>query len=134
MWKIAAEQKCRAFVYEEGPRVDDDHIALNRNGIAAIDRRTRRNGAVIEELGWYDPIAKDPAKQIQLNEERVKYWVSKGAQPSDTVRDMLGRRGLINVEKWEKDREYDRTMIEKKKAEAAAAATAAAEKKEEKKA
>jgi len=105
--------------------------------IAAIDRRARRNGAVIEALGWYDPIAKDPAKQIQLNEERVKYWVSKGAQPSDTVRDMLGRRGLINLEKWEKDREYDRKMVEKKKADAAAAAAAAAaagEKKEEKKA
>jgi small subunit ribosomal protein S16 len=54
----------------------------------AMDQRSPRNGRVIEELGWYDPIA--PAeKQLVINVERVDYWLGKGAQPSDTVRSLL---------------------------------------------
>ncbi len=100
--------------------------------INAVDKRTRRDGSAIEQLGWYDPLAKDPAKQLDLNEERVKYWLSVGAQPSDTLRDVLAKRKLVDVAKWEKDREADRKLVESKKA-AAAAAAAAGEKKEEKK-
>lgn len=99
--------------------------------LAAIDQRTRRNGVVIEALGWYNPIEKDAAKQIQINEERVKHWISVGAQPTDTVRDFLAKRNLVDVKLWEKDRENDRKRSEKKKAAEAAKAAAAAEKKEE---
>jgi small subunit ribosomal protein S16 len=88
--------------------------------ISALDRRTRRDGAPVEELGWYNPVEKDPAKQIQLNEERVKYWISKGAQPSETVRDMLAKRNLVNVKKWEEDRKEDREKVAAKKAAEAA--------------
>ncbi len=98
--------------------------------VAAIDQRTRRNGSVIEALGWYDPVAKDPSKQLQLNDERIKYWLSVGAQPTETVRDMLAKRGLIETTQWNKDREHDRKRVEAKKA----AAAAEGEKKEEKKA
>ncbi|MBL8761605.1 MAG: 30S ribosomal protein S16 [Phycisphaerae bacterium] len=98
--------------------------------INAVDKRTRRDGSAIEQLGWYDPMAKDPAKQLELNEERVKYWISVGAQPSETLRDVLAKRKLVDVAAWEKDREQDRKMVEAKKA----AAAAAGEKKEEKKA
>ncbi|MCC6227808.1 MAG: 30S ribosomal protein S16 [Phycisphaerales bacterium] len=98
--------------------------------INAVDKRTRRDGSAIEQLGWYDPMAKDPAKQLELNEERVKYWISVGAQPSETLRDVLAKRNLVDVAAWEKDREQDRKMVEAKKA----AAAAAGEKKEEKKA
>jgi len=89
--------------------------------IAAIDQRTRRNGSVVEQLGLYDPLAGDPAKQIVLNEERIKYWLSVGAQPSDTVRDFLAHRSLVEKGEWEKDRAWHREHV-KKKAEAAAAA------------
>lgn len=89
--------------------------------ISAIEKRIRRDGRVLEELGWYNPIEKDTAKQIVLNEERVKYWLSVGAQPSDTVRDMLARRSLVNLPDWEKQRAYDRKMVEVNKAKAAAA-------------
>ena len=89
--------------------------------IQVLDQRKRRNGAAIEQLGWYDPIAKDPAKQVQLNEERVKYWIGVGAQPSDTVRDMLGRRKLIKLEPWEARRARDRKGVEERAAKAAAA-------------
>lgn len=89
--------------------------------ISAIEKRVRRDGRVIEELGWYNPLEKDATKQINLNEERVKYWLGVGAQPSDTVRDMLARRSLVDLPAWEKQRAYDRKMVEVNKAKAAAA-------------
>jgi len=97
--------------------------------INAIDQRTRRNGSVIEALGWYDPIAKDPGKQMEINEERIKYWLSVGAQPSDTVRDFLAKRGMGDLKLWEADRAAARKHVEAKKAKAAAEG----EKKDEKK-
>ncbi len=79
--------------------------------INAIDKRTRRNGKVIENLGWYDPIAKDESKQLFLNGERIKYWLSVGAQPSDTVRDFLAKADLIDTVAWEAQRKADRNRV-----------------------
>ena len=62
--------------------------------VNAIDSRTPRDGRVIEELGWYDPEAKEPDHQVSLNRERIEYWLSVGAQPSDTVRQILKRHGI----------------------------------------
>jgi small subunit ribosomal protein S16 len=59
-----------------------------------MDIRSPRDGRVIEELGWYDPEAKDPQKQVSLNRERIEYWLGEGAQPSDTVRNLLKRQGI----------------------------------------
>jgi small subunit ribosomal protein S16 len=59
-----------------------------------MDIRSPRDGRVIEELGWYDPEAKDPEKQVSLNRERIEYWLGVGAQPSDTVRNLLKRQGI----------------------------------------
>ncbi|MBS0195335.1 MAG: 30S ribosomal protein S16 [Planctomycetes bacterium] len=101
--------------------------------IAAVEKRARRDGPVLENLGWYNPLATDASKQLELNEERVKHWIAAGAQPSDTVRDFLAKRSLVDVKAWEADRAYDRKMVEINKAKAAAAA-AAGEKKDEKKA
>jgi small subunit ribosomal protein S16 len=55
-----------------------------------MDRRAPRNGRVIEELGWFDPLVEDD-KQLNFKADRVKYWLSVGAQPSDTVRTLLKR-------------------------------------------
>ncbi|MCL4742054.1 MAG: 30S ribosomal protein S16 [Phycisphaerales bacterium] len=93
--------------------------------INAIDKRTRRDGRVIENLGWYDPIASDPSKQVSVNGERVRHWLSVGAQPSDTVRDLLARLDLLTAEDrkaWEAQREIDRKRVEARKAAAPAAA------------
>jgi small subunit ribosomal protein S16 len=49
---------------------------------------------VVEELGWYDPESKQPDKQASLNRERIEYWLSVGAQPSDTVQSLLKRYGI----------------------------------------
>jgi small subunit ribosomal protein S16 len=97
------------------------------------DKRERRDGAFIEQVGWYDPVAKDPAKQLSLELDRLKYWLSVGAQPSDTVRDFLVKNGLMDKAAWEKQREIDRQMVEKNKAAAAAAAAAGDAKKDAKK-
>ena len=64
--------------------------------INAIDSRTPRDGRIIEKLGHYDPIEKDPAKQIVINRERIQYWLDKGAIPSDTVSQILLRCGIKN--------------------------------------
>lgn len=101
--------------------------------ISAIDGRTRRDGKVIEQLGWFDPHAKDPAKAMELNVERVQHWLKMGAQPSDTVRDFLAKRGIGDIKAWEKERARQRKLVEDRKAKEAAAA-AAGEKKEEAKA
>lgn len=98
--------------------------------IAVIEKRVRRDGPCLENLGFYDPIEKDAAKAIRVNDERVKFWLAKGAQPTDTLMDMFAKRGLVDKGEWEKNRAYDRKKVEAK----AAAAAAAGDKKDEKKA
>ncbi len=73
-------------------RMGRRHRAFFR--INAIDQRSPRDGRVIEELGWYDPLAKDSDGQVNLDRERVEYWLSVGAQPSETVRDLLKKNGI----------------------------------------
>ena len=62
--------------------------------INAVDSRRPRDGRVLEELGWYDPEAKAHDRQVSLNRERVEHWLAVGAQPSETVRDLLVRHGI----------------------------------------
>ena len=62
--------------------------------ITAVDSRNPRDGRVIEELGWYDPQAKQADQQVHLNRERVEYWLGVGAEPTDTVRQILKRQGI----------------------------------------
>jgi small subunit ribosomal protein S16 len=59
-----------------------------------MDSRTPRDGRAIEELGYYDPLTRDPEKQMALKRERIEYWLSVGAQPSKTVRDLLKKNGI----------------------------------------
>ncbi|HTU89763.1 MAG TPA: 30S ribosomal protein S16 [Gemmataceae bacterium] len=53
--------------------------------IVAIDHRQPRDGRVIEELGSYDPMVKNTDERVKLNLERVDYWASVGALPSENV-------------------------------------------------
>lgn len=62
--------------------------------INAIESRAPRDGQFVENLGYYDPIEKDPAKQLVLDKERVQYWLNKGAVPSDTVSQILLKQGI----------------------------------------
>lgn len=53
--------------------------------ICAMDSRKPRDGTAIEELGYYDPMVREKSQRVQLNLERVEYWLSVGAQPSEKV-------------------------------------------------
>ncbi len=62
--------------------------------LSAMDARRPRGGRVIEELGWYDPSAKQTDQQVSLDRERIEYWLGTGAQPTETVRALLKRHGI----------------------------------------
>ncbi len=62
--------------------------------LVAIDKRAARNAAEIEILGHYNP--REKANAVTLHSDRIKYWLSQGAQPSDTVRSLLIRNKFYN--------------------------------------
>jgi small subunit ribosomal protein S16 len=61
--------------------------------IVAAESKSPRDGRFIEAIGFYDPLT-NPAT-ITLKEDRVKHWLSVGAQPTETVRDIFVRHGLM---------------------------------------
>ena len=64
--------------------------------IVIADTRSPRDGRFIERIGTYNPLLpKDNENRISLDEERAKYWVSKGVTPTDRVRKFLALRNLI---------------------------------------
>ncbi len=63
--------------------------------IAAVDVRNRRDGKIIENLGWLNPVERDVAKQMELKSERITHWLAQGAQPSETMMDILGKAELL---------------------------------------
>ena len=89
--------------------------------IVVMDSRKRRDGAPIEELGWYDPIKRD-GDNYKLKVDRILHWLKDGAKPSFTVRNLLKKEGLLHrwhlirqgldeqiidqeMQKWSMDRE-----------------------------
>ena len=64
--------------------------------LVVMDARNRRDGAAIEEVGWYNPIAKDEI--YSLKEDRILHWLQEGAQPTDTAHDILRTAGIAH--KW----------------------------------
>lgn len=64
--------------------------------IVVVDkRRSPKSGKFIEQLGFYNPITKEKG----VKKERAQYWLSKGAQPSDTVYNLLIREGVVEGKK-----------------------------------
>ena len=57
--------------------------------IVAIDHHQPRDGRIIEELGSYDPMIKNTDERTQLKPDRIKYWLSVGAKPSERVAMLL---------------------------------------------
>lgn len=125
-------------------------IRLRRKGrakapfydIVAMDARSRRDGAYLERIGYYNPMV-SPA-EININAERAIYWLNNGAQPTDIARSLMSVNGVlltramkfkgktaeeiaeaVSVHKANAQRRYERNArkrAEKKKAKAAAAA------------
>ena len=115
--------------------------------IIIIDSRKRRDGAAIEEVGWYDPILKKE-KNFTLEEDRILHWLSQGAQPTDVVKNMMTKTGLShrwhlirlglsddeiekNMQKWQLDRELTLKHREEKALEKSALQKKEAEKEKE---
>jgi small subunit ribosomal protein S16 len=61
--------------------------------IVVADKRSRRDGRVVERIGFYNPLP-DPA-EYRIKEERALHWLSIGAQPTDTVRRLLEKQGTL---------------------------------------
>jgi small subunit ribosomal protein S16 len=68
--------------------------------IVAIDSRQPRDGRIIEELGAYDPMVKNTDERVRLKPERVKYWLSVGAKPSEKV-EILFKKYMAKFEQQE---------------------------------
>ena len=62
--------------------------------IIVADPRAPRDGAFLEELGYYNPLT-DPV-ELKVDNERAAHWLSNGAQPTDTVRALLKKSGALN--------------------------------------
>lgn len=66
--------------------------------IVVADSRSPRDGRFIEKIGSYDPMLPKDRERVQLDTERVKYWLSQGATPSDRCARFFAKAGLM---KWE---------------------------------
>jgi len=105
--------------------------------IVVANSRAPRDGKFLEQVGTYNPLlAKDDENRVRLVEDRVKYWIGVGAQPTDRVARLLDKAGIkeraptVNPNKGEpgkkaKERAEDKASKAAEAAEAAAAAAAA---------
>ena len=80
--------------------------------VVVADARSPRDGRIIENLGWYNPLVEPSI--IKVDEEKVLHWLRNGAQPTESVAQLLKRIGVLD-------------RFEQSKAAAAAARTAGAE-------
>ncbi|MFZ2725740.1 MAG: 30S ribosomal protein S16 [Methylococcaceae bacterium] len=72
-------------------------IRLSRGGaknrpfyqVVVTDSRSSRDGRYIERVGFFNPLARGNEEKLRLDDERVAYWQSKGAQPSDRVAQLI---------------------------------------------
>ena len=105
--------------------------------VVVSNSRAPRDGAYLEQVGTYNPLlAKDDENRVRLVEDRVRYWLGVGAQPTDRVARMLDKAGIkerkatLNPNAGEpgkkaKERAEDKAKKAAEAAEAAAAAAAA---------
>ncbi|EIZ77519.1 30S ribosomal protein S16 [Novosphingobium sp. Rr 2-17] len=120
-------------------------IRLSRGGakkrpyykIVVSNSRAPRDGKYLEQVGTYNPVlAKDDENRVRVTEDRVRYWLGVGAQPTDRVARILDKAGIkeraatVNPAKGEpgkkaKDRAEEKAEKQREAEEAAAAAAAA---------
>jgi len=76
-------------------------IRLRRTGkkkqpsyrVVVADSRAPRDGDCVETIGHYDPLTEPPT--VRINEDRVRHWMSNGAQPSETVVRLMRKQGIL---------------------------------------
>lgn len=114
-------------------------IRLSRGGskkrpfyrVVAADQRAPRDGRFIEKLGTYNPLLpQDHEQRLVINEERVKYWLGVGAQPTERLEKLFSNLGLVKApalrEQPKKSAPKAKAQERMKEKEAAAAAAAEA--------
>lgn len=103
--------------------------------IVVADSRAPRDGKFIEKLGTYNPVlSNDNPNRVTLNTDRIKYWLSQGAKPSDRIALILGKAGLLDMPKYNespkksapKAKAQERVKEKEEKAKAASEAAEAA--------
>jgi small subunit ribosomal protein S16 len=95
--------------------------------MVVADSRFPRDGRFIEKGGTFNPLApKDSKERLTMDLERIKHWISKGAQPSDRIKRFLDKEGILKREKRNNPEKAIPRKERKQMAEAAAAAPAAA--------
>ena len=62
--------------------------------VIVADSRSPRDGRFIEEIGYYNPLT-NPA-EIKIDSEKAKKWISNGAQPTETVKSLLKKSGIVD--------------------------------------
>ena len=80
-------------------------VRLSRGGakkkpfykIVAADRRNRRDGRYIEQLGFYNPVARGQEETLRLDLSRLQYWQDNGAQLSDTVKQLVTKHSQLTA-------------------------------------
>ena len=113
-------------------------IRLSRGGtnkrpfyrVVVADRRASRDGSYLERLGYFNPIAVGGEKRLELDKERINYWISKGAQPSERVQGLL--KELDKPEVLEKRKVKNAARKVRQNAKAKAKSEVATENKEAK--
>ena len=72
-------------------------IRLTRRGgkkqpfyhLVVTDSRKRQGSTILEQVGFFNPVAKGKERRLELNVDRIEHWIGKGAQPSDRVRHLV---------------------------------------------
>ena len=75
-------------------------IRLTRRGakkqpfyhVVVTDSRTRQGGHTLEQVGYFNPIPAGKQRRLELNLERIDYWVGKGARPSERVAELVAKQ------------------------------------------
>jgi small subunit ribosomal protein S16 len=101
-------------------------IRLNRTGkkgqpsfrVVVQEHTASVGGKFLEEVGYYRPATKN--KEHKFDVERIKHWISMGAQPSDTVAVLLKKEGMSDMDKYIAPRTHHKKKKSEAKAEAAA--------------
>ena len=81
--------------------------------ICAVDQRAPRDGKVIEELGHYDPMVSETDARASLNGERIDYWLSVGAQPSEKVKVLIDKYGTNGTHLEQQRQAMERVKLNK---------------------
>lgn len=89
------------LILKSGGKIDGSKIKIKKNGlerkpyyrVVAADSRSPRDGRIIETVGNYNP-TKNPA-EVHIDAELAMKWLRNGAQPTDTVRSILSKEGIM---------------------------------------